>query len=945
MNTYVMGEIATLLVISVLAGMLIGWCIKSLFAGRNEKKVRNFVARDIDEAQADVESLRAKLSRKEEQLITSNQELQKLRGRDLSMKAGNTSQIDEINKLKNELAVARQSLDRNRTEFNSYRNDSQKEVQGLNNQLARFTAGGPVYDERMSEAGETISALRNATRENDRVIDSLRARVKEADSTVENLRNQLRTKEASVNELEQAQQNVDATVGKLNTQLHETTAQRDQLQRDYDITLANKNAEIGKLQTRLEELGKTQTELKQTEHELNKQRTLATENADRSQQQIAELKQAVSQKDAEHAAQLKEHKSLQSEIARLQADKQRLSASANNELQKVKQQFVHTQEKLQTVQGEHNKTLEQLRSANSLQTQVENKSAEVVALNDMLRNVSNKRNELQAQVRSMESQLQLTEQQRAEQQASQKKLVELTKLLHQRDTTIAKLKKEFDEVAQSRNQLGIELGDLQSRTEEVKTRIKTESEQQITQLATALKDRDQSFDKLRQDMDQMTVSRDRLTAELNKLQTRGAELENFKSDMQTAVANRDSELEQRTQAYQKLQSEFTSLSKIRDDYETRIDSLKNEIQTQAQRLKEQEETSRQEIDSLRPQISDLRAKLSLADSENQKIRSELSEAASLKLALTEKDAAIQKLQIDVQDAKLSGSGSDEKTLGKIDSLTEALRARDEEISRLNSAITENRLASKQSQSDATLLKQEIDSQQKLIKDLEERSESTLELHKKIAAQSTEIEELRARLYQGEATETPSDAAGKNEVQALRAQLAEKSTAYDTLNKQLQQVNSKFQASQPKQAAATAASTPSPAKDQVVANGNSSTKPRVFVRPDQSQATTDALAGVSSMNTQKRVAYTRDGYRIKHTDGRDNLGLLPGISKRTELELNKHGVSDFEQITLWGKREVLHFAERSGIAPSQAESYDWPKLAGEILRGTYRRDEYLESDSK
>ena len=48
MNTYVMGEIAILLAVTVLAGILIGWCIKSLLSGRTERKVRAHVARDVD---------------------------------------------------------------------------------------------------------------------------------------------------------------------------------------------------------------------------------------------------------------------------------------------------------------------------------------------------------------------------------------------------------------------------------------------------------------------------------------------------------------------------------------------------------------------------------------------------------------------------------------------------------------------------------------------------------------------------------------------------------------------------------------------------------------------------------------------------------------------------------------------------------------------------------
>ena len=40
---------------------------------------------------------------------------------------------------------------------------------------------------------------------------------------------------------------------------------------------------------------------------------------------------------------------------------------------------------------------------------------------------------------------------------------------------------------------------------------------------------------------------------------------------------------------------------------------------------------------------------------------------------------------------------------------------------------------------------------------------------------------------------------------------------------------------------------------------------------------------------------------------------------------------------------MHFAERSGITVAKAESYNWPKLAREILQGTYRRAEFMESD--
>jgi chromosome segregation ATPase len=1029
MNTYVMGEIATLLAVSVLAGILIGWCIKSLLAGRKERKVRSYVARDVDDAMADVEQMRAALDRKDDQLRDVNVELQKMRGRDISMKAGNTTQVDEINKLKNELAVARQSLDRNRTEFNAFRNDKQQEMQSLNNKLSSFQAGGPIHDERMVEANETISALRNATRENDRVIESLRARVKEGDTTVENLRNQLKSAESSASEYETTRKTAEESVGKLNVTLKEVTAERDQLKRDYDVTLSNKNSEITRLQGRIEELGTVQTSLKAKEHELGKLNQQVQDNASRAGDQIAELKQTIANKEAERAAYLKDQKRMQQQLASLQAENGRLMTQSDQEVKALKSRVEAANQ--------------ELTSATSLKTQVENKSAEVVALNDMLRDVSNKRNELQARVTKLEKQLHASGAEQQEHKASQRKLADVTATLHERDSTLAKLRSEFDtvvaarnelsaetgslqnnnsklrreldEVVESRNRVSIELGELQSSKDRATAEIKGESEKQLSQMVVALKERDQSFEKLRKDMDEMTVTRDRLTAELQKLQNRGAELETFKSDMQTAVANRDSELEQRKTAYQKLQEEFNQLTKVRSDYEARINSLKGEVQEQAKKLQDQERHSKQEIDKLQPQVAELRSKLSLADSENQKISSELSDAAALRLAVTEKESVIQKLQIDLQDARLNSNGVDQNAQSKLDSLTMALKDRDTEISRLNSALTDNRVSSKQSASEINLLKQEVDSQSKLIKGLEEQSENTLTLHKKIAAQSTEIEDLRARLYQGEepadraeeitslksqlqqqngtiqtltqqlndsqkiardaraevssVTQSSSnDSALKDQISQLQNQLNSRnaevrklqqdSQAYARLQTQHQQLQrehestkaqvqsakSQVAARQQAPSATTQANTGQTNTAQAKTGTVASSKPRVFLRPDNKPASTESLTGVAgNYQARGKATYTRDGYRIKRMDGHDDLTLLPGIGRKAEQELNKHGVTEFEQIALWGNREVMHFAERSGITVAKAESYNWPKLAREILQGTYRRAEFMESD--
>jgi len=79
-----------------------------------------------------------------------------------------------------------------------------------------------------------------------------------------------------------------------------------------------------------------------------------------------------------------------------------------------------------------------------------------------------------------------------------------------------------------------------------------------------------------------------------------------------------------------------------------------------------------------------------------------------------------------------------------ESLIKALQERDEELARLNSQMTNNRLTSKQQQSNISLLTQEKEAQAELVQSLEKQAENTLQLHTKIAEQSTELEDLRAR---------------------------------------------------------------------------------------------------------------------------------------------------------------------------------------------------------
>lgn len=194
-------------------------------------------------------------------------------GRDMSMKA-DTTQIDEINKWKNELALARQSLDRNRAEFNAFRNEKQTEKQSLENKLARYQSGSSIHN--IAKASETIEALRTAVRENDKVIDSLRQRIKEGDAMVENLRSQLKSSDS----------------------------QTDQI-RDFNTTLEARNREYDELGKRLEDLRgnikQKDSQFVQLKAELDKQeREKATRetNANKWREELRGLKIAVEEKES-----------------------------------------------------------------------------------------------------------------------------------------------------------------------------------------------------------------------------------------------------------------------------------------------------------------------------------------------------------------------------------------------------------------------------------------------------------------------------------------------------------------------------------------------------------------------------------------------------------------------------------------------------------------------
>jgi len=149
-------------------------------------------------------------------------------------------------------------------------------------------------------------------------------------------------------------------------------------------------------------------------------------------------------------------------------------------------------------------------------------------------------------------------------------------------------------------------------------------------------------------------------------------------------------------------------------------------------------------------LTEFRTKLNREESESQRLNRELSDAESLRLTLTERDAELRKAQIELQEASAGGGPVQtqlDEQLRQNESLTKAIQDRDEELARLNTQMTNNRLRSKQQQSSITMLTQEKEAQGELVRSLEQQAENTLQLHTKIAQQSTELEDLRARLYE------------------------------------------------------------------------------------------------------------------------------------------------------------------------------------------------------
>ena len=145
----VTGELASLIGLAALAGVIIGWCIRNFFGG-SAKQDRQHFARDIDEAVKDAKHLRRVLDKKDTELQDTKATLQNLRRKDGSQESDTRVQVKEINDLKRELATAKKTLLDNQSEFNTYRTSAEKDQTKLRSELSKYTAGGSASTERLN---------------------------------------------------------------------------------------------------------------------------------------------------------------------------------------------------------------------------------------------------------------------------------------------------------------------------------------------------------------------------------------------------------------------------------------------------------------------------------------------------------------------------------------------------------------------------------------------------------------------------------------------------------------------------------------------------------------------------------------------------------------------------------------------------------------------------
>jgi len=688
--------------------------------------------------------------------------------------------------------------------------------------------------------------------------------------------------------------------------------------------LETKNSDIKNLHSKLEEMTTSSSSMKTREHEFNKQAKQSKEAETKFKTEIVDLKRVISDRDQALSKARQKNTELTSQVKSVQQ---------------------HEEREVQRLQA-------QIKDSTEVRSKIKSKSAEVSALNEMLTDSANKRDGLQKNVNELKSTLeekdtgiQKLRKELDDVVASRNKVsTQLGELQSQGNVALEKLQQDLNNLANTRDEYKLRIDSLQSEVAELKDskkQVKTlnaqndEYKQQINSLQTELVELKDSKEQLNKQGEHSQAKHqahaEKLKeeskiwqAEAKKLNTSNSEHKNHIAQLQGQVSeltqSKETELQDlRNQLSTSTQTSDARFKEATTEFIKKNSMLQNDLKTLQAKLHDQTRSIEQQKSDLAKQIeinqrttamlsekesklTEFRTRLNREESESQRLNRELSDTESLRLTLTERDAELRKTQIELQEASASG-GPMQKLLDEQqrqnESLTKAIQDRDEELARLNTQMTNNRLRSKQQQSSITLLTQEKDAQSELVRSLEKQAENTLQLHTKIAQQSTELEDLRARLY--ERDNNVSTSVG------LTGNAGGNVYHHTTDNSGLQQVETR-------QSAAT--------------------KPRVFVRPDSD---TEALTGATGYQSAQRAQFTLDGHRIRRPDGSDDLSLLPGVTQTIAGAFSRHGVTAFEQIVNWNDREVAHYAERVGVSVQRAQQYNWPKASASILNGTYRKD--------
>jgi len=476
---------------------------------------------------------------------------------------------------------------------------------------------------------------------------------------------------------------------------------------------------------------------------------------------------------------------------------------------------------------------------------------------------------------------------------------------------LEKLQQDFNSLAATRDEYKTRIDGLEREITDLK-----ESKEKLSQLSESSKVREE---KLKSESKSWQTEAEKLNTSTDEYKSR---ISNLQRQITELTQTKDNQLREiRSQLTEAINSGEKNVAEVTGDFSKRNTTLQNDLKTLQAKIKEQSltidnqkselanqvqigEQAAAKLKETEKQIADYRNRLHREESESQRLNHQLSEAESVRLTLTERDAELRKTRIELQDAAVSGGplqAQVDEQKRQNDTLINQLQERDEELARLNAQMTDNRLRSKQQQSNISLLTQEKDTHIELIRSLEKQAENTLELHTKIAQQSTELEDLRARLFERDSS-ISSTSKAQAKIQAGLQQVETLQSGDRTTG----QTSSK----------------------------SSVDKPRVFVRSD---ADTEALTGATGYQSAQRPQLTVDGHRIHRADGGAELTLLPGITPTIASALNKYGINAFEQIAHWGDREIAHYAEKVGVPVKRARQYNWPRAANSILSGTYRKD--------